>query len=118
MILTGSLAPTIALSLSRELSSRPPVLIEFEQWGVAHRIRNSGTVTKIGYHDTTWKTNRTLSAAVQVFPGRWPFVQYIEPYATWRQYECFTFSVYNQQLKLWLSTYALTTQTLALTTIT
>ncbi len=97
IMLVGSLGPSLALWLSRELSPRPPILADFEQWGVAHRIRNSGTLTTIGYHDSVWQANQTLSAAVQYLPGLWPSIQFIEPYAAWRQYGCFTFRVYNQQ---------------------
>ncbi len=67
IMLTGSLARTIARSLSRELFPQPPVLVDFEERRVAHRIRNSGTVTKISYYDTTWKANRTLIGCCTIF---------------------------------------------------
>ncbi len=97
LILADSLAPTLALFLSRELSPRPPTLVDFEQWGVGHRIRKSGTHMTIGYHNTVWKNNQTLSAAVQYLPGRWSSIQFIEPYGTWSEFGCFTFTVYNHQ---------------------
>ncbi|MDC0434632.1 hypothetical protein OAM69_03210 [bacterium] len=98
LLLIVSFLPTAAFIYSGTLAPMPPTLVDFEQWGVTHRIRSTGAVTLVEHNESLWPANATLSARVQFLPDReWPSVLFAEVTPQWSNYQQLSFRVVNTQ---------------------
>ena len=98
LLLIVSFLPTAAFMFSNTQRPSPPTLADFEQWGVAHRVRSTHAITRIEHNESLWPANATLSARVQFQPDHdWPSVLFAEVYPQWQSYRQLSFRVVNTQ---------------------
>ena len=98
LLLIISFVPTTAFMVSKRLMPMPPTLADFEQWGVTHRLRSTGAVTRVERNELLWPANASLSARVQFLPDQdWPSVLFAEVYPQWHNYQQISFRVVNTQ---------------------
>ena len=96
LLLTVSYLPTMGLMASDTLQPALPILADFEQWGVAHRIRNTHAAMQIDHNHTLWPANATLSARVDFKPGfDWSSMMFLEVRPEWDSYSLMRFRVFN-----------------------
>ena len=98
LLLAGSYVPTVAFFVSGNLAPAPPTLADFEQWGVAQRMRSKHAIIRIDHNDSLWPANATLSARIQFQPdGDWPSILFAEVNPQWNRFQQFSFRVFNPQ---------------------